>query len=117
MPRGRRVKRDDVPITNVPGTSLEARENQLILLATNLAEKQLREGTASSQVVAHYLKLGSSRERLEQERLRKENELAAAKTESYQSAKHSEELYQEALNAFRIYSGHGDDEDYEDYDD
>lgn len=116
MARARRVKHeDDTPA--VPGTSLEARENQLILLATNLAERQLREGTASSQVIAHYLKLGTTRERLEQERLRNENELAKAKTESYHSAQHSEELYQEALNMFRIYSGHGDEEDYDDYDD
>lgn len=116
MARGRRVKRDNAPDVSIPGSSLEARESQMILLATNLAEKQLREGTASSQVIYHYLKLGSTREQLEQERLRQENELAKAKTDSYQSAQRSEELYREALDAFRVYSGHGDTEDYDDED-
>lgn len=99
-----------------PGTTLEARENQLILLATNLAERQLREGTASSQVIAHYLKLGTTRERLEQERLRQENALAKAKTEKYQSDSHADELYKEALMAFRSYTGSAQDEDYDEYD-
>lgn len=98
-----------------PATSLEARENQLILLATNCAEEQLRNGTASSQVIVHYLKLGTTRERLEQEKLRQENELARAKTESIQASKHSDELYREALEAFRSYGGYGDEDDnYED---
>lgn len=87
-----------------PGQTLESRENQLILLATNLAEKQLRDGTASSQVIAHYLKLGSTRERLEQERLRQENELARAKTESIESQKQQEIELQEVMRAFRSYS-------------
>ncbi len=100
-----------------PGTTLEARENQLILLATNLAEKQLREGSASSQVIAHYLKLGTTRERLEQEKLRQENELVKAKTQKCNSDSHADELYKEALTAFRSYTGSTqDDEDYEDYD-
>lgn len=98
---------------SAPGKSLEARENQLILLATNLAERQLREGTASSQVIAHYLKLGSTRERLEQERIRHENELASAKSEKIRSDKHYEERLQEAITAFRSYSGQNED-DYED---
>lgn len=88
-----------------PATTIEGRENQLISLAIDLAEKQLQEGTASSQVITHYLKLGSTKERLEKEKLEKENELLAAKTESIQSAKRVEELYQEALNAMKTYSG------------
>lgn len=104
--------------SQAPGSTLEARENQLILLATNLAEKQLREGSASSQVITHYLKLGTTRERLEQERLKQENELAKAKTEKYHSDSHADELYQEALNAFRSYTGSAsNDDDYDDYDD
>lgn len=99
-----------------PGTTLEARENQLILLATNLAERQLREGTASSQVIAHYLKLGTTRERLEQERLKQENELVKAKTKKYHSDSHADELYREALDAFRSYTGSVSDESYDDYD-
>lgn len=97
---------------SAPGRTLEARENQLILLATNLAEQQLRDGTASSQVIAHYLKLGSTRERLEQERIRHENELASAKSAKIRSDQHSEELLNEAMKAFRSYSGHDEEEDY-----
>ena len=88
-----------------PAMDPEARENQLISLAVDLAEKQLIEGLASSQVICHYLKLASSKERLEKELLEKQVELAAAKTEMLQSAKRTEELYLNALNAMRSYSG------------
>lgn len=95
-----------------PALSPEARENQMISLAVDLAEKQLMEGTASSQVITHYLKLGSMRERLEREKIERENELLKAKVESLQSAKRVEELYEDALNAFRKYRGEEDvDED------
>lgn len=113
MPRARKLTEPIEPI-QAPGQSLESRENQLILLATNLAERQLREGTASSQVIAHYLKLGSTRERLEQERLRNENGLARAKTEAIESQKQQEIELQEVLKAFRSYSGQGEEEYYED---
>lgn len=89
----------------------EARENQLIDLAVDLAEKQLAEGTASPMVIAHYIKMGSTKERLEREKLRRENEHLRAKTESLQSAKHLEEVYQEAIAAFRDYRGIGRVED------
>lgn len=112
MARARRATTQDR--ASAPATSLEARENQLILLATDLAERQLRDGSASSQVIAHYLKLGSTRERLEQERIRHENELASAKSERIRSDKHSEELLQEAITAFRSYRGHDEEEYYED---
>lgn len=88
-----------------PATTPEARENQLVSLAVDLAEKQIKEGTVSSQVLTHYLKLGSSRERLEQERLRRENHLLEAKAEAMASAKRVEELYGQALKAMRNYSG------------
>lgn len=103
-----------MPRRRPPATSVEARENQLISLAVDLAERQLSEGTASSQVITHYLKLGTTKERLEKEKLEKENELLKAKTEAIQSAKRVEELYKEALNAMRSYSGQGGDADYED---
>ena len=89
-----------------PALDPEARENQLISLAVDLAEKQLREGTASSQVISHYLKLGSTKERLEREILEKQKELIEAKTSNLQSAKHVEELYENALDAMRRYSGY-----------
>ena len=88
-----------------PALTPEAREKQLISLAVDLAEKQLQEGTASSQVITHYLKLGSTKERLEKEKLAEENKLLKAKTEAIQSQKRVEELYSEALNAMRRYSG------------
>ena len=90
----------------------EARENQLIALAVDLAEQQLREGTASSQVITHYLKLGSTKERLEKEKLEEENKLLRAKTENIKSMKRSEELMEEALRAFRQYNGQVDKDDY-----
>lgn len=85
--------------------SPEARENQLIALAVDLAEQQLRAGTASSQVITHYLKLGSTKEKLEQQRAEEEVKLLRAKTEALESAKKVEELYTSALNAMRTYSG------------
>lgn len=88
-----------------PATSEEGREAQLVSLAIDLAEKQLSEGTASSQVMTHYLKLGSTRERLEQERLLNENELLRSKVDALKSAKRVEELYEEALHAMRTYAG------------
>ena len=90
-----------------PALTPEARENQMIALAVDLAEKQLMEGTASSQVITHYLKLGSTKERIEKEILSKQKELIEAKTQSLQSAKRIEELYENALKAMRTYSGQG----------
>jgi hypothetical protein len=91
-----------------PSTTEEGRENQLVSLAIDLAEKQLAEGIASSQVITHYLKLGSTRERLEQERLHRENDLLQSKVEMMASAKRVEELYGEALDAMRRYAGQQD---------
>jgi len=102
-----------------PSRTLDGRENQLVSLAIDLAERQMLEGTASSQVITHYLKLGSTREQLEQERLRRENELLTGKLELMASAKRVEELYSAALDAMRSYAGqdHEDeyDEEYEEY--
>ena len=98
-----------------PALTPEARENQLIYLATNLAEQQLRDGTASSQVITHYLKLGSTKELLEKEILEENKKLLAAKTENLQSAKRIEELYTNAIAAMKRYSGHNNEEEPEDY--
>lgn len=100
-----------------PATTPEARENQMVALAVDLVEKQLREGTASSQVISHYLKLGSSREKLEQERLAGENRLIEAKIDQLASAKRIEDLMGEALNAMRSYKGETSYELETDYDD
>lgn len=98
-----------------PMLTPEARENQMIALAEALAEKQLREGTASSQVISHYLKLGSSKERLERENMELDKELKKAKTENLRAATKTEEEYREVILALKKYSGY-DEEDEEDED-
>lgn len=95
-----------------PALTPEARENQMIALAVDLAERQLREGTASSQVITHYLKLATVQEKLKNDKLIEENKLLKARTEQIESTKRSEELMAEAIKAFRTYSGE-DDEDYD----
>lgn len=98
-----------------PALTPEVRENQMIALAIDVAEKQLREGTASSQVITHYLKLGSTKERLEKEKLEEENKLLRAKTENLKSMKHIEELYSEAITAMKDYAGQGSESNEEDW--
>lgn len=88
-----------------PAITPEARENQMISLAMDLVEERLRNGTASSQETTHFLKLGSLKEKLEREKLEKENELLRAKTETLQSTKRIEELYTNAIKAFSSYKG------------
>lgn len=88
-----------------PALSPEARENQIIARAVDLAEKQIMNGTASSQVITHYLKLGSTKERLDREAKEEEIKLLRARTEAIQSQKQSEALYKEALDAFKVYGG------------
>lgn len=88
-----------------PAITPEAREQQLINLATNAAEEMLLNGTAPPSIIVHYLKLGSTRERMEQARLSKEVELAQAKTEALQSAKRMEDMYKEAMTMLREYTG------------
>lgn len=86
----------------------------MVSKAIDLAERQLDDGTASAQVITHYLKLGSSREQLEQERLRQENLMLEEKIESLKSGRRVEELYEDALNAMRAYSGNAPEEvDYD----
>lgn len=105
----RRVNDDNVPKKSgtrrrAPARTLEERENQMIALAVDNAERMMREGTAPAQIVTHYLKLGSSRERLEKEKLASEVSLLKIKEEAIASEKRVEELYREAMDAFRSYS-------------
>lgn len=95
----------DKPRQMRPALTPEAQENQMISLAVDLAAKQLREGTASSQVITHYLKLASTEQKIKLEKLKQENALLAAKTEAIQSQQRSEALFQDAIKAFGIYSG------------
>ena len=112
--RRRRSKPERTPLK--PATTPEGRENQLVTAAIDLAEEQIREGTASSQVITHFLKLGSTREQLEQERLEHENELTRVKIEAIESQKRVEELYMEALSAMRSYAGNAPKSDNDDED-
>lgn len=88
-----------------PAMTPEARENQIIAMAIDLAEEQIANGTASSQVITHFLKLGSSRAELEKQKLIEENKLLQAKTDDINNRKRYDELVEEAMNAFKIYSG------------
>ena len=95
-----------------PATTLEGRENQLIALAMDLAEKRMRAGTASAQEVTHFLKLGSIESRTNREILEKQKELITAKTESIRAAKRVDELYADAIAAMKTYAGdRNNDED------
>lgn len=94
-----------------PATTPEGRENQLISLAVDLAERQLVAGTASSQVITHLLKLASTRERLEQQKIQNENLLLSAKVDQLASAKRVEELYDKAIAVMRVYTGQDDSYD------
>lgn len=92
-----------------PALTPEARENQMISLAMDLAEQQLRDGTASSQLITEFVKRGSTKARLENEILEENKHLMRAKKEALESAKRVEELYTNAIKAMRRYSGHGDE--------
>ena len=94
-----------------PALTPESRENQMIALAVDLAERQLQEGTASSQVITHFLKLGTTKAELEREKLERENELLRAKTDAIQSAQRIEELYESAIKAMQRYGGQGGSEE------
>jgi len=102
-------------IKRPPASSLEAREKQLIALAVDNAEEQMINGTASSAVITHYLKLASTREQLEKKKMEMEIALLQSKKESLDSSKHVEELYSKALEAFTSYKPHSED-DGEDFD-
>jgi len=101
--RRRRSNNERTP--RKPAATPEARENEMVSYAIDLAEEQIRDGSASSQVITHFLKLGSTRERLEQQRLEHENELTRVKIEALEGQKRVEELYMEALQAMRSYTG------------
>lgn len=88
-----------------PATNPEARENQLIAASYDLAEKQIADGTASAQILTHFLKMGTQREKLERAKLENENLVLKAKVEDMASNKRIEEMYGKALNAMRAYSG------------
>ena len=95
-----------------PALTPEARENQLISLAFDRAEQQLIDGTASSQVITHFLKLATVKAELEKEKLIAENEVLRAKAKAIESAEEVKVLYENALKAMRNYAGYGEPDEY-----
>lgn len=95
-----------------PALTPESRENQMVCLAIDLAEKQLRDGTASSQLIHHFVKIGSTKEKIEKEILQEQKKLIEAKTQTLQSAQKNDELFAQALVAMSSYKGQSNDDDY-----
>lgn len=106
-------KKSDTP-RRPPATTPEGREQQLVALAFDLAENQLADGSASAQVITHFLKFGSSQNKLEQEKLRKENLLLEARVEQISASAQNSELYQQAINMMKVYSGEATEEEFDD---
>lgn len=102
--KGKPDKTSTTPPKRAPRRSPEAREKQLISYAVDLAEEQLRNGTASSQIICHYLKLASAKEGYEVEKLKADVALSKAKADSYQAMKQSEEKFDKVIEAFKRYS-------------
>ena len=121
MARARKAKETDISKKIRPAITPENRENQMIALAVDCAEKQLRDGTASPSVITHYLKLGSQKESKEREKLEEEIKLLRAKTEALKSGKRIEEMLEEGFKAFTRYHGGSsyqeEEEFYEEYED
>lgn len=116
MPRKKQITNEKDPNDNLKkrrahSSTIEGRENEMIELAMVLAEQQLRDGTASSQLITEFVKRGSTKARLEKEILKEQKELMKAKTEALQSTKNIEELYAGAIKAMQKYSGHQEEEE------
>lgn len=114
MPARKASRTSGVPKQFPPAATPEERENQLIALAYDLVEQRLLDGTATSQETVHFLRMGSLQKQYELEKIKKENELLAAKAESIQSTKRSEELYAAAIAAMHSYSPHTVEEEEDD---
>lgn len=108
MPK-KKPKENSSSVSRRPYLTPEGRENEVIALAYDLAEEQIRNGTASSQVITHFLKLGTAREKLEREILQEQKKLVTAKTENIESFKKSQVDYEAVMAAMKKYSGHEDD--------
>lgn len=109
----RDAKSTDTPSTSPQksiATTMEGRENELIALAYDAAEERIRNGTASSQEIVHFLRLGSEKERMAQEEMRADIELKRAKVKAIDDGEHLEKVYNDAIEAMKRYSGHGEDE-------
>ena len=118
MPRRPPIDESELESIPPPAKTLEGREDQLISAAMNLVEKRIHAGTASSQETVHFLRLGSVRNQLEQDKIRQENAVLQTRVKEMESRKSSEELYAKALAAMRGYAGIDpiDPEGYDDQD-
>lgn len=105
-PRATRITR-----RQAPGRTIESREHQIARLAYDLVEEKIRKKTASSQELIYFLKMGSTKDRIEKMKLEHETNLLKAKTDALESQKKIEELYANAIRSMRLYQG------VEDYDD
>jgi hypothetical protein len=112
MAKGTSKIPDSSPLNMRPGLTPEAEENQIIAMAYQEVKRRIADGTASSQELTHFLKMGSVKARLENERLIEENKLLRAKTKALESAEDMKELYAEAIRAMATYQGHGDPDEY-----
>ena len=113
MPKKKAIDQQSIH-NEPPALSPEERERQMIALAERCAEQQLRDGTASSQIIVHYLRLATAREALEREIMEKQKSLIDAKIQAYESGQDIKELYEQAVKAMQTYSGKGDPDEYED---
>lgn len=107
-----KAKKNSEPNLTRPALTPEAEENECIALSYKLVKERLRDGTATSQETTHFLRLGTSKARLEKEILEKQKDLITAKTEQIQSQKRIEELYANAVKAMKNYSGQDDPDEY-----
>ena len=98
-----------------PAATPEGREMQMVSLAFDLAQSQLEDGTASAQVITHFLKFGSSQNALEKEKLRKENLLMQARVDQISAASQNSELYMEAINMMKVYTGEDPEDQSDEY--
>lgn len=111
MPRQKKYEKftesgyEPLPVNTSPAFTPIERENQIIAKAYSLVERRIDEGTASPSETTFFLKLGSSRERLEQELKETQNELLAAKADAIRAAQDMKVMYEEAIKAFTDYKG------------
>ena len=96
-------------VSQLTASTPEGRENEMIMLAYQEVERRIRDHTATSQELCHFLKMGSEKERLEREKLEVEMELQRVRANSIESGKYMEELYNNAIAAMKLYSGSEED--------
>ena len=113
MAKGKSKNPDSTPTGMRPGLTPDAEENQCIAMAYNLVKQRLADGSASSQETTHFLKMGSSKARLENERLKEENKLLRARTKQIEDEKDMKQMYLDAIKAITSYQGRGEEEDDE----